>query len=730
MMTRISNKAFTLVEVLVSSVVIIAIAVATGTAITTLFKAGQISGDRSAAVNLLQKSHEELLRASQIFFDSFESCQFPSAGGSGCGFQDIRDAEQFPDFRGFQREAVITREQNSTELKRARVTVRWTDFRGQSHEVDSVFLIPRPPDDSPGNIIGEVSSSDPAVGLLSGARVRAVQQESAGFIAEDVARDSLDSKNANFDLSSGGPFSLPAGTYRLTATASGHRDYTHPDILTVDSGSEIFISFTMEVLPDPAVITVSLEDFNTGSFVSFGGGSGVQLFSDGLRIDSRSGCSGESCSFSVEFQEFEEKAFTVNTDNSISSGWVGNFSCAGGGRTHEPEGWSSAQVINDLTYQTNCGPPVPSFDGGADSDRVKVFPGDEVTVKVRLVRVPTATISGRVVDRQGNPVPGAVLELQIAERSTGHTNSYEWPGKDSQSYTADSGGRYTLVVPAQEALYANDPSQYIKVRARARVTQTRCCDEQSQVTRYSPWLPAGPLYQGTALGVGNLVINTAPSVQNCGNLKGNILDAKQGLGLPAATVQVQSLNRNSDNRGDYIYQCSQAADGYRLLTGSHNVAVSRSGYYSFNNSGNRYYAPGSAAIIVANQQSNYNAKLWPIGRGHVRVTVVDNDSGQPLGGARVELRRYSQSSGSVSGNTDGNGLAVFQNFWETWPPAALPKNDPYFRYGAASHSIVVSRSGYYDGSAVVARLDSGQTVAVTVRLRKKPVADPPSNPGL
>jgi type II secretory pathway pseudopilin PulG len=232
-------RAFTLVEVLVSAVIIVSVAASAGVGITALFQSSERSSRRSQAVSLLQKSQEEVFRAAQIFFDILETCYFSCGASTVCGFDDTCDQTQFPGYDGFTRELSVTTE-SGAELKRSLVTVRWTDVQGQDQSVSSVMLIPRASDPLPGNIIGTVSSDDPTQGLLSGVTVRVVQQQGAGTVAQVTSQGSLNAMSANFDISSGGAFFLPVGTYMLTASGAGHLPYTHPSLITVDSASEIF----------------------------------------------------------------------------------------------------------------------------------------------------------------------------------------------------------------------------------------------------------------------------------------------------------------------------------------------------------------------------------------------------------------------------------------------------------------------------------------------------------
>lgn len=710
-------KAFTLVEVLVSSIVMISLSVTFGKAFSTTFKANQLSTDRSQALLLLQKSQEEVLRASHVYFDSLNLCHFPqeSTFSKDCGFQDIRNLDEFSDF---QRSLNVTLENGSTELRRAYVQVNWTDFNGQNHTVDSVFLITRPPDPLPGNIIGLVNSDLNGNPPLKGVIVNLARLSSNGTPVPIGSTTSGNVSNGiNFNFSQSGVFTLPPDSYRLTATATGYKNYTHPDTIFLGSGDEKTVNFTMEAYPSPAKIIVSLKNVkNANSRVNLSNWrSDINLYDNGNLIQRTNNCD-RSCTFTVNFTKIETKSFTVNTWDSIAGAWVGNYSCQASPVKYNPNGWSSAQISEEGAI--DCTKPMQ---GNAASDRILVNSGETVHVQADFVLIPTTTVSGTVTDHEGKPIPNATIEYSIPTRVNNQGNTYWWSGKGNA--TADKNGNFTIRLPAQESYYAQ-PGAYISLRAKTRITRTTCCSSPENIDKYSAWKQVGPLLEGTPVNSVKLAIYTVPPNVDCGNLRGVIQDAELGLGLNGATVNVSSMNRNSNSLGDYIYQCNTPELGYRIVPNSYGVTVSKGGYYTFQSWGNSQYKNQGNASVQAKKTTVYNVRLLRAGWGKVNVTVIDKDTEVPLNNASVEFRYYGSANNPIKQNTNNSGMTSTW-FLETWPPADLPKNDPHFNYNKRSHSIYVKRNGYYDASATINKLDAGDTIEETIRMTKIPETPKP-----
>lgn len=705
-MRRNAKSAFTLVEVLTGIIVIAAISTCSWFAASTLFRGEQLSRNRTVAINLLQKSQEEMRKASLSFYDSLENCQFPGpafvAGDLACGLQALG-----AQFNGYDRNVTVTAQYGSTEIKKAVITVNWTD-QGVVKSLNSAVLLARPPDPLPGNIIGTVRSSATGNPLINNVNIK-VKLVGPGTERDTTSKNALGTKNENFDFfdSTTGAFVLPVGTWKLTATHPSYYNYTHPADITVTSNAETKVDFVMDPKPESAQVTIKLKDMANGAILIPNFESGYIYLIDDFTETGRvigNNANASVLTVTVPFSDVNPKKFTVVNNYAYRAGYAAKTNALGPPSctyNYQPHGWSSAVEQEDASLI--CTNP---FNGSIATDRIIVNPGDNLTVNVPLYPVPLATVKGKVTDSSGNGLAGAVLYARWPDGNS-------WWRKNSAYLTAttDASGNYTYLVPAAQEMFPNNPSGALTLRAEHNMPFTGCCDSPQQVLKYG-YLALTNLFEGSTISAPDIVIPDAGSV-TCGNVKGVIKDGSSGSTLNGAGVNVQGVGTNTAGAGDYIYQCP--GTGYRLPIGLSRFYASLGAYYGYDSAGNYWYSPAPSVNIKANQMVDYDAKLWPVGYGKVIVNVLDAGTNFPISGAKVRLQTY--NGGDITLTTAGDGKATFNNTLETWPPVGLP-GDPYYSQTARGHALTTTHpSGFYSSdSRGIPILQKGDTVTITVKL--------------
>ncbi|VAX34978.1 hypothetical protein MNBD_UNCLBAC01-2134, partial [hydrothermal vent metagenome] len=502
----ISKKGFTLLETIVSGIIIAIVSATAFFSVVSLRKVDDITLNRVAAVNLIRLSQEEVRRIGQTKFNDLGNgtCNFNN--GNICGFKDI--ATIFP---GFTRTLTVVNEAGDAELKRILINVSWTES-GRAQELNSVILFSRPPNPLPGNLIGLVTNSD------SGDRIDGVQitlSDLAGtgltYLAgskKDVIprEDGLITNYTFFD----GSFKIKPGSYFLTATHSGFQNYPDgaPVIVTITSNSEL-PPFDFQMDPNPDDGNIIVQFFSGGNPVFVNNNSNVFLYDDSSereRLRNRN-----IFNFTIPFTDLNPQSFTVKTEYLYRSGFVGDFNC-NQPQTHDARGWSSAVI----------GPPPASctnpWNGNAATDRLTVTSGATVTENAVVVPVPTATVQGRVEDQNGMPIANARIYAR-------YPNNRNYTFSGGILFTTEANGEYSVTVPAAQAMFEDSLGNYVRIWARAQVPITRCCEEASMVWRDSsrsdPLQRVGPLYEGNVLSK-DLVIDTTPIVRDCGDAHGTV----------------------------------------------------------------------------------------------------------------------------------------------------------------------------------------------------------------
>jgi len=713
-MTLLNKKGFTLIEAIVGAIIIALISLATWTAVTVLTKTDEMSRNRINAINLLQQSQEEVRRVAQIdsIFDTLETCQFPDPNNppaNTCGLSDITS-----NFPGFVRSLSVSRENGSTELKRALTTVQWNES-GEIEQMQSLILLSRPPEPLAGNLIGFVSSQEQTAVPLNGIAIRLDFINSTATYTTTSA-GAVDSKGANFNFADvvSGRFILPAGAYTLTVNDNRFFPYTHPTSIVVPSNGEVFVSLELEPKPDNAVVFGDVINLSTGAIVSNFGGGLISLYQNGSQRNQVA--NQRNYSFSIPFNNSDPQEFTLNTQDAFRSGFA--YSVASGGLPScqflfNREGYSTAVVQSDSSLV--CSNP---YNGNTASDRINVFPGDSLRVDLAVVPVPEVLITGRVVNSLGNPIANATIRARWP-RSDG---SFDWIKQGSlQTVTTNSSGQFTFSVPAVQGMFpnSNPTSNFLQVWAIANVPVMTCCNIVQNEQRSSPTRFIGPLFPSSPMtNIGDLVITVVD--KRCGNVGGDVIDDFTKNNLPGVNVTV-SLSDTTDATGHYLIECASGQTGYRIETGQYRFTGQRTGYYTNQSAGNDQYARrgsnGNDVNILTDNVIDYDARLWPVGVGRINVTVIDQTTGQPMDGVNVVFNPYFGSN--IVRTTAGGGVAIFNNVPETWPPPALPA-DGYYQMSLRNHALEINHdpANYQSHIEVISDFTAGETLNITIMLRR------------
>ncbi len=703
-----NKKAFTLVEVMVGAIVIAIISTAGYVAASVLFRSHEMSFNRTQAVNLLQKSQEELLRVANnsSIYDILQTCQFPTTENdpNSCGLSVLLNP-----YSKFTRNAEISLVNSSSELKRALVTVAWTEL-GQAKSLQSIVLIPRPPDALPGNIIGKVFPVGHPTQPVSGASIKVVLR--TGSFDKVAASSNTLVNDTNFNFAQNGNFILPEGDYDLTVTHPNYMNYTHPNAVAVNQRQETRVDIALEPKPENAELTVRVIDQTTGIVVNFwGNGSKVELWQRGNTFLSQNGPVEK---FVIGFNNNDPQCFTVRTNDAFLSAFAGQPSCDLNhqGLTYEKEGWSSAQFPLNGSGALDCRTGVP---GDAQADqKVCVNPGEkDRTIDARVKPVPTATIKGRIIDKNNLPINGAIIDAFWPVNTD--QGARQWV-RNGSAVIANSGndGRFVFTAPAVREMFnfGGSNNDKLKLRIQAKVSIKVCCNQPSEPTITVEKL-IGPISNGAVIDLGDIMITV--SDLDCGNAQGVIRNDQSGAGVSSATVTVLGLNTDTVGGGSYLYSCPSAAQGFKIPVGSSSFKVVKNGFYSYSSTGNFQYNAAANINIIKNQTTNYDAKMWPQGFGNIHVTVHDKSTGGPIAGIKVVFRGY--NAGVINKNTDAGGHADFDGVIETWPAAGLPASS-YYNHTSQSHQIEVSdpSGAYFSKNVTVGTLNAGQTLPVNVDL--------------
>ncbi|MDP8265431.1 MAG: prepilin-type N-terminal cleavage/methylation domain-containing protein [Candidatus Aceula meridiana] len=715
-----NKKAFTLVEVLISIVILSVTLTATYFSFSALSKQEVLSRDLLTAKNILTSEFEKVKQRTLNEENYFDQIDDETMDGS----LSPVDAAGYP--AGFFQEKKVFLGVNG-DLKKFFIEVQWTE-RGKNHLINNAFYLALPPYALPGNIAGTITAgtveqcaadqgsslSDSDVQILQG----------GGFENSFVNTDA----SGYYDFSSlaEGSFILPRGNdYRLQVSKTGYTIYRTPQdsLITVNAGEETIQNACLTPAGS-ATIKGSVEDTLGNQILN----QAVSLYQDGEFVQTVfNGVNGFS--FNVPIEEPSGESFSLITsgeiDNITNSGFPfqrvnGDEFCGlmcpampGWDFNYSYRGWSSAVSLNE-TYTlgsgyitTECSNP---WVGSEDADRIFVQPGDtEDLESIILDHVPTTTVAGFV--REGSSSGPGVAGAAISGRWWWNVNLYD-------SDTTEADGSYELDTPAIQELFPDTYSYHYKMSVEAPVPEPNCCDEVTQTqTAASNFRP---LYKNQTANKDFVFSIGVPP--ECGDLGGYVRDSQTGINLQGASVYVSGEGQEStgggNDLGKYRFACESSPNPppycLEASANSRGYQVSKSGYYSLRTwSGSWPYVGLNELIIPANQVTTADFSILRLGKGSADGTVVDSATKDPIEGAIVHVYRYSDDSITKVSQTPSSGFFNINNIYESWPKQewfnAGWNVPPQFDPALERHRVVVSKEDYESKEILDVIIIDGQT---------------------
>lgn len=696
------NKGFSLVEVLISILIIALVSVGSYVAFFVLSQSTQKSRNFLQAVSLGQAALEEVRTVAKNNFDGL---------GVNVFFADNIDQQKFPDFHRSVNITIL-----SSLYKKADVQITWKDRDGSSREYNISTVISRPPEPLPGNIFGQVTRATNAQ-AINLATVRATYSGTT-FIVETSTNTTGEYNFINAQLK--------PGNWQLKASRNGYYDSPDIPVNNLKSGENRQVDITLTPA-GPANITGRIIDGpsktpinNMRVYIYENGGKPAEYSSNNFVNNMGSG-------FRFTLQNFPDentqRCFTINTQNTYSFtsgiyiGYYGAF-CdpMGWGKDKNFMGWSSSIVREDNSTQCNN-----LWNGAASYDRVCVKSGETVDLgNIALYQVPKIHIQGNVYYSDNTPVQGA--KVTVSWPSIFGGGSVVLP-----SPTTDSSGHYQTMgfprIPAMQELFPVDPKYELVVKANKTVSVNNCCG-QSVPQTLSNSTKSGSLYSnmGTA-SMPDIKLSLPAFSPTCGGANGNVTDDKNKVGLSQVEVKFGSASVLTDNSGFYQYKCPDN-NPYKLNTQKYAVTANKAGYYNFTTSGSWFYSWQPDVSVTEGNITNKDIWLWPWGGGNIQgnVTIAGTEPVVPISAITVKLDYYSDGGNTTfeaTNVTDANGMFIFKNVPETWPvPAVVGKS--YYNQAKREHRLYVNATEqYYAGELTSITVNATETTYCTIGLPKK-----------
>nr|MBP7217244.1 carboxypeptidase regulatory-like domain-containing protein [Candidatus Omnitrophota bacterium] len=307
-----------------------------------------------------------------------------------------------------------------------------------------------------------------------------------------------------------------------------------------------------------------------------------------------------------------------------------------------------------------------------------------------LERSPKATLTGYVRDGQGGPIANAVVEVRMWE-------DYAFTGV---STTTDASGHYSITVLAAQALFADIPGYYNRVRVATTVPVPYCCNE-------TIWQPiatgphsVGPAYAGAII-ERDFNLTSSPTVR-CGDVHGSISDEISSGGVAGATVKIGTFSMVSQD-GNYAFKCPDP--GFcRIPALAQVVNVTAANYYPFHSTTSSFYTP-KPLTILENQDQVYNVRILPIGSGAIQGRVVSAGTTNPISGAKVHLDYYSDGTDKTVDSTSQGGFSFEAR--ESWPPPTIIGNTNY-KQTVRKHKITITHPNFESATRTGITLTAGE----------------------
>ena len=690
-------KSFTLIEVLVSAVLIAIVSAGAYSSFVVVSRAVEDSRNRSIACDLAERSLEEVRTQAHTDFDTLESHTFSDLSS---------------DFPGFNRSISISPIAGSSDFKKVDVTVNWPE-RGTARDYHLALLLSRSPEPLPGNIEGTITDSSNG-NPVANANVTARHYDDTTD-SFDISYDTTSDSSGKYTFAETGTggtviFRLKPGQWEITVTHPAYHDYTYSaehggHYVDVYSSQSTTADISLDPLPTPAHIK--------GRFIGSVLSQYVSLYQGGSPYkdeDNNNYIVSNPFDFKIDFTDTNQECFTVITGRGTDPRYYPHVYnhhcthvCSPYGTAYNYRGWSSAQMNTDGSERSCANPWL----GSNTADYICVNPGQTLDLgDIRLIPVPMATLKIHLIDNSGSPIKG---EIYIWERRSNHS----WRGYYGWAWT-NAGGFLQKDVPAEQDLLPNSSGYYIVVRGRAYVQHTACCDTLGWQRVYSSYYYIGPLHEGDTRDITIQV--PAANDYTCGDARGYVRDGKTLSGINNVNIYISGYgwkNHATNGSGYYEIKC-HGGSGCAIVVGTRRIIADKGGYYPCDSTynwhySNNWYNPSNVpeAHIVADASTLQSPiYLWPKGYGTIKGRVVDASGGSPISGAKVTLHPY--SGGNVVKYTNGSGRFTFNGVIETWPPPGVVGNN-YYNQTGRRHSVTVEKSNYDSKSVGSIELNAGQT---------------------
>jgi len=705
----LKRKGFSLPEVLVSILIIALVAAASYTAFFVLSGANEQSRNRLQAIALSQAAIEEVKAMAKNSFGNLNAVIWPEIA-----------PEKHPRFTRVIR---VTDPANSYGMfKRADITVNWDD-QGQARFYHTSTLLSRPGGANLANIHGNVTNDtgDPVSGAL-------VTLTGPGAPPSSPVTKSTNASGYYTCTDAVGNPQLQGGNWTVTVT---HPSYFTKTELVQNLSPPEDRTCDVQLIPKPAPGAI------TGRFVIDGTTTAItsprmikaSLYQGGSYKEEKNN-SADSFTFSIDFTNSNPQYFTVNSQDAYKAGYCWQMSDSEGwGKNYNYRGWSSSVVRADSTVISSN-----PWNGGAPPiDRVCVNSGQTTPLgDIPLIHVPTVTLTGTVYNNSGTQtISGARVYIKWFDNTNWAADSDSSNPPLYSPAVTNEFGVYTIVVPAAYKLFPDQPANYIKARAYGPVPNTACCNGSTNVWSIADQIPAGEtdnwerVFLNDSGGTQNFNLALVTPVQ-CGNAEGYVKDEKTGSALSGVTVTIAG-NTATTSGGNYSFNCGTGSPYFKLPIDNHNVQAVKSGYYTFKSVGTTdVYASRPQIHIDPGQTTTYeNIRLWPVGKGTLKVKVRQSGSGNNIEEAKVEIDHYSDGSYNQAENTNAQGEYLFTGakaVVESLPPTGIP-DDSYYKHNVIKkHTIKVSKPGYYDKTvtSIVVNTDPVPNADVVVDLDQIP----------
>ncbi len=721
-------QAFTLIEVMISLLVLGLTSTAVYMALSSISFEEMFTRDRITAKNILTSRYEQIKQGmdnNPNAFYNMNTANFPAQGPWQTYSQPGYPANFF--------ESRVVFLSGTEEAKTFSIAVRWTPENGQLKQVDHVFTVSRPADTLPGNIQGTVTNCTTSAPIVQ-AMVTIISQD------DGTSRIAYTNSNGFYTFLVNTVRVLPTGDYAIQGSKANHGSYppaSSPSVIVnVQSSQDTTHDFCLEPNPTANLKFILQSSVAGETDQAFSGlvlrllqnGSGPSLITPSMQQNYAAG--GKTFTVGFPVGSTAQRCFTLVTgqlSGNLSSSptnapyypffynqSVGSRtcsrSCAGETGWNLPstmpynyKGWSSAQV-RDEVYTPGVGytnvacanPWVGSSAAGVD--RFCASPGQaDQTFTITLDRIPTATLSGSVKRLDNTPIAGA--DVMVWWRFNGQSSNFF-----STSYnkapiittTTDANGNYSLIVPAAQELFPNDQAWYLHIYARAYIQVPGCCEAQTPV-QVEKDAVVGPATVGSTLNY-DFALPDPPGAVVCGNLSGDIKDHLLQTLVPGSIIML-GANSQTTPTGSYAFSCPPGNTGYKLPALNYSYTIDKSSnYYQRNSVGNTFYKPTSTISVAENTGNTFDSTILARGYGTITGTVTyqSPQGSAPVPNIRVSFTPNStvvSPSTSLHAFTDQNGVYTINNAHESWPPQASGVSlvsDTEFYLTPRNHTMMVN----------------------------------------